>query len=202
MDAVIIMISGNDNCPQPQTIEHLKAIDINGLTNIIVCHNKLDLITKDEAIEHKKSLDSFFQNTNINNIIPISAQYGININYLLDELIKIKPRYSLITDPLKMSIVRTFKNCKPGSTPYQLTGGILGGSIISGKIIKNQIIEIRPGNIYYNKGIWSFQPIYTSVQSLQSDNTQLDEAFPGGLIGIRTTLDPTLTMSDKLVGVL
>ena len=35
---------------------------------------------------------------------------------------------------------------------------------------------------------------------MRSEDNQLDEAYPGGLIGIMTTLDPQYTMSNKLVG--
>ena len=94
----------------------------------------------------------------------------------------------------------TFKTCKPGSNIYQLKGGIIGGSIIRGKAIKNQIVEIRPGKITTNNGMIEVTPIYTTIIDLRSENNPLEEAYPGGLIGIMTTLDPQYTMSNKLVG--
>lgn len=202
MDIVLLVISSNDDCPQPQTVEHLMACQIMNIQDIIVCHNKLDLLTKEEAIKHKQSLDIFLSNTKIKKTIPISANSGININYLLDELSKIEINRHLDaqTNELRMSIVRTFKTCNPGSNAYQLKGGILGGSIIRGKAQKNQIVEIRPGKITKKNGIIEVTPIYTTIIDLRSEDNQLDEAYPGGLIGIMTTLDPQYTMSNKLVG--
>lgn len=202
MDIVLLVISSNDDCPQPQTIEHLIACQTMEIPNIIVCHNKIDLLSKEEAIQHKKSLDIFLSNTTIRKTIPISANSGINIHFLLDELSKIETNRYLDaqTSELRMSIVRTFKTCNPGSNAYQLKGGILGGSIIRGKATKNQIVEIRPGKITKNNGEIEVSPIYTTITDLRAENNQLEQAYPGGLIGIMTTLDPQYTMSNKLVG--
>ena len=202
MDIVLLVVAANDDCPQPQTVEHLLACQIMEIPNIIVCHNKLDLLSKEEAITHKKTVDHFLSNTTVYKTIPISANSGININFLLHELTKIETSKHLdaTTDQLRMSIVRTFKTCKPGSNIYQLKGGIMGGSIIRGKAIKNQIVEIRPGKITTNNGFIEVTPIYTTIIDLRSENNQLEEAYPGGLIGMMTTLDPQYTMSNKLVG--
>jgi translation elongation factor EF-1alpha len=40
MDAALLLIAGNETCPQPQTSEHLAAIEIMKLTNIIILQNK------------------------------------------------------------------------------------------------------------------------------------------------------------------
>lgn len=200
MDAVILVISANDTCPQKQTLEHLKVVELLGIDNIIVCHNKLDLITMEKAIIHKKSVDLFLSNTRVKNIIPISVQSEININYLLEELINIKPKTPHNFDILRMSIIRTFKNCLPGTEPQQLKGGILGGSIVSGELTKNQMVEIRPGIVYNNEQGTSIKPIITTIINIQSQNTHLENASSGGLIGLETTLDSVYTMSNKLVG--
>lgn len=49
MDAALLLISGNEPCPQPQTKEHLAAIDIMKLKHIAILQNKVDLIKEDEA---------------------------------------------------------------------------------------------------------------------------------------------------------
>jgi len=43
-------------------------------------------------------------------------------------------------------------------------------------------------------------PILTTVQDLKTGNARLDQAFPGGLIGVSTGLDPALARSDGLTG--
>ena len=45
-----------------------------------------------------------------------------------------------------------------------------------------------------------FRPVLSKVKSLQSDTRQLDFAFPGGLIGVGLTIDPSLTKNNGMVG--
>lgn len=43
MDAALLLIAGNESCPQPQTSEHLAAIEIMKLDHIIILQNKVCL---------------------------------------------------------------------------------------------------------------------------------------------------------------
>jgi len=62
-------------------------------------------------------------------------------------------------------------------------------------------IEIRPGVISKTaSGAVKCRPIKSLVRSLLAENNQLQYAVPGGLIGVGTQLDPTLTRADRLVG--
>ncbi len=49
-----------------------------------------------------------------------------------------------------------------------------------------------------DRGNWN--PLFTEVQSIVASGRFVDEATPGGLVGIATKLDPALTKSDALVG--
>jgi len=49
MDAALLLVAGNMPCPQPQTQEHLAAIDIMRLQHIVIIQNKLDIVTKTEG---------------------------------------------------------------------------------------------------------------------------------------------------------
>ena len=59
MDAALLLIAGNETCPQPQTSEHLAAVEIMKLENIIILQNKVDLIKEAQALEHHKSIVNF-----------------------------------------------------------------------------------------------------------------------------------------------
>lgn len=50
MDAALLLVAGNESCPQPQTSEHLAAVEIMKLKNIIILQNKIDLVKEDAAI--------------------------------------------------------------------------------------------------------------------------------------------------------
>jgi len=49
MDAALLLIAGNEACPQPQTSEHLAAVEIMRLANIIILQNKVDLVKPADA---------------------------------------------------------------------------------------------------------------------------------------------------------
>jgi predicted GTPase len=76
MDAALLLIAGNEPCPQPQTSEHLAAIEIMKLGHIIILQNKVDLMREDAAASHYESIRKFIRGTVADNapIIPISAQ--------------------------------------------------------------------------------------------------------------------------------
>jgi translation initiation factor 2 subunit 3 len=44
MDAALLLVAGNETCPQPQTSEHLAAVEIMKLKNILILQNKIDLV--------------------------------------------------------------------------------------------------------------------------------------------------------------
>lgn len=80
----------------------------------------------------------------------------------------------------------------PNSDAYDFMQGVL-------KV--NQFIEIRPGIVVKDEsGNMKCTPIYSRIVSLYAELNELQYAVPGGLIGVGTTMDPTLTRADKLVG--
>jgi translation initiation factor 2 subunit 3 len=204
MDTALLIIAGNEKCPQPQTLEHLAAIEIMKMKNLIILQNKVDLISKEKALKNfneikhlkkKKSLEKSI-------IIPISAQRKFNLDILVEILaknIKLPPRN--LTSSLNFIIVRSFDINKPGCLIENMEGGVVGGSLIKGIIILGQNIEIRPGILCkMKKGEVICFPIKTFVCSLNAEKNILQYAIPGGLIGIKTKIDPTLTRSDRLCG--
>ncbi len=84
MDAALLIIAGNMSCPQPQTSEHLAAVDIMQLNHIIIVQNKIDIIFKDESAAKKnyEEIKKFIAGTRAEKspIIPISAQLRYNID--------------------------------------------------------------------------------------------------------------------------
>ena len=50
MDAALLLVAGNQSYPQPQTREHLIAVDIMRLEHIIVLQNKIDIVMKDKPM--------------------------------------------------------------------------------------------------------------------------------------------------------
>ena len=65
MDAALLLIAGNMSCPQPQTKEHLAAVEIMNLDHILIVQNKIDIIFKDSQAANKnyEEIKKFVQDT-------------------------------------------------------------------------------------------------------------------------------------------
>ena len=61
MDGAILVIAANEPCPQPQTREHLAAIEAVGLKNLIVVQNKIDLVNREDALKNYDQIKSFIK---------------------------------------------------------------------------------------------------------------------------------------------
>ena len=200
MDGAILVIAANEKCPRPQTKEHLMALEIIGVDKIVIAQNKIDTVPKERILKNYQEIKEFIKGTIAENapIIPISAQQKVNIDALIEAIEETipTPERDLKSPPL-MHIARSFDVNKPGTKPENLIGGVVGGSLARGKLKVGDEIEIRPG-IKDEKDRW--QPIHTEVVSIMASGRFVEEATPGGLIGVSTKLDPALTKGDGLVG--
>jgi len=203
MDGAILVIAADERCPQPQTREHLAAIDIVGLENVIIVQNKIDIVTREDAIRHYNDIQKFVEGSVAENapIIPVSAQHDVNTDLLvqaMEEYLKTPERAA--TAASRMYIVRSFDVNVPGTSIDELKGGVVGGSIIQGSFEAGEEVEIRPGLPVREKNKVKMKGLFTEITSLHSGNTTVKQAMPGGLVGVGTLLDPSLTKSDGLVG--
>jgi translation initiation factor 2 subunit 3 len=207
MDAALLLVAGNMSCPQPQTSEHLTALEIMNLSRIIILQNKIDLIfaNEGEAKKNYQQIISFTKGTKAENspIVPISAQFKYNIDAVLEYICTYVPVpiRNLQASP-RFMVVRSFDANKPGCPIDSLTGGIAGGSILTGVLKVGDEIEIRPGIMTKNNetGETRYTPIFSVICSMNAENNPLLYAIPGGLIGIGLRVDPYLTKRDNLVG--
>ncbi|KAA0000774.1 MAG: translation initiation factor IF-2 subunit gamma [Thermoplasmata archaeon] len=203
MDGALLLIAANESCPQPQTEEHLMALDIVGAKNIVIVQNKIDLVNKEEAVKNYEEILAFIEGTCAENspIIPISAHHETNLDYLImaiEEYIPTPPRDK--SKPPLMYTARSFDVNKPGIKPEELKGGVIGGSLKQGVLRVGDNIEIRPGKKIEEHGKVRYEPIYTEIASIITGGEMVEEAGPGGLLGIGTYLDPSLTKADALAG--
>ncbi|KAF8970719.1 elongation factor Tu GTP binding domain-containing protein [Flammula alnicola] len=204
MDAALLLIAGNETCPQPQTSEHLAAVEIMKLENIIILQNKVDLIKEAQALEHQKSIVAFVKGTVAESspIVPISAQLKYNIDAVNEYIVKRIPIpvRDFLSDP-RLIVIRSFDVNKPGAEVDELKGGVAGGSILTGVLRIGLEVEIRPGIVTKDSaGRNKCKPIFSRIMSLHAENNLLSFAVPGGLIGVGTRIDPTLCRADRLVG--
>ncbi|XP_059317723.1 eukaryotic translation initiation factor 2 subunit gamma-like isoform X1 [Lycium ferocissimum] len=237
MDGALLLIAANESCPQPQTSEHLAAVEIMRLQHIIILQNKVDLVQENVAINQHEAIQKFIQGTVADGapVVPISAQLKYNIDVVCEYIVKKIPipERNFISPP-NMIVIRSFDVNKPGFEVDDIRGGVAGGSILKvffsfpaingmlppkislledvqdkllirffaqGVLKVNQLIEVRPGIVVKDEsGNIKCTPIYSRIVSLFAEQNELQFAVPGGLIGVGTTMDPTLTRADRLVG--
>ncbi len=201
-DGAILVIAANEDCPQPQTLEHLMVLQILGIDKIVVVQNKVDIVSPEKAKQNYEQIRAFLKGTKAENapIIPMAANYGINVNALLEavyETIPVPERNAEL--PVAMYVARSFDVNKPGSELTRLVGAVIGGSIMQGEVKIGDEIEISPGIIIDKKrGI--HKKLHTTVTDIRCAGEKLEKAGPGGLIALSTLLDPSLAKSDGLVG--
>jgi len=204
MDAALLLIAGNESCPQPQTSEHLAAVEIMKLQHIIILQNKIDLVKEAAAYDQHKQILKFVKGTVAENspIVPISAQLRYNIDVICEYICTFIPiPMRDFTSSPRLIVIRSFDVNKPGAEVESLTGGVAGGSIVKGVLKIGDEIEVRPGIVSKdNEGKVKCVPIFSRILSLFAEENDLKYAVPGGLIGVGTKIDPTLCRADRLVG--
>lgn len=203
MDGAVLLIAASEPCPQPQTKEHLMALSIVGIDKIVIAQNKIDLISREEAIEHYLQIKEFVKGTIAENppIVPISAQQSANLDVLIQSIEKTIPTPQRPFDETpRMYIARSFDVNKPGTHIRDLKGGVIGGSLRQGRLRGGDKLEIKPGRMVTTGSKEKWIPIETEITSIMVGGERVNEVTPGGLIGIGTKLDPNMTREDSLVG--
>lgn len=206
MDAALLLVAGNETCPQPQTSEHLAAVEIMRLEHILILQNKVDLVKPDAALAQQEQIRKFVAGTVADSapILPISAVLKYNIDAVCEYLVRkipLPPRD--FTSVPRLIVIRSFDVNRPGQDVSNLQGGVAGGSILQGVLRVGDEIEVRPGIVTKKEdeeGRMVCSPIYSRISSLYAESNDLQFAVPGGLIGVGTRIDPTLTRADRLVG--
>ena len=203
VDGAVLLIAANEECPQPQTKEHLTALEIVGIKNIVIVQNKIDLLTKEEVVENYKIIKEFLKGSIAENapIIPISALHSVNINRIFEAIEKTIPTPTRNLE--KKAVIftaRSFDVNKPGADISKLSGGVLGGAVKQGIFRKGDVIEIAPGRSVQERGKEKWIPIETTIRTIISGGAKIDEVIPGGSIAIETGLDPAIVKSDQLSG--
>ena len=201
MDGAMLLVAANAKVPQPQTKEHLLALQTLGIKQIVIVQNKVDLVSYENASSNYSEITKFVKGTKAASspIIPICAQSSLNIDALIgaiEENIE-TPTRDESKDTI-MHVLRSFDINKPGTKIKNLKGGAIGGSLIQGKFSVGDEIEITPGILNGKKK--SYESIQTEIVSLGTGAGNVDNVKPGGLVAIGTKLDPSLSRRDSLLG--
>jgi translation initiation factor 2 subunit 3 len=203
LDGALFVADARAPFPQPQDGEHLLAAKILGINKLVVVQNKIDLVSRDRAVKNYEEITNYLEREGFGEfpVVPVSAQHRLGIEPLLYALQEIVP--TQVRDPSKpsrMPVLRSFDVNVPGTPAKALKGAVIGGSITQGVLRVGDELEIVPGLARQKQGRTVYEPLHTWVTSLMAGGRRVEQAFPGGLTGVETTLDPSLGKSDGLVG--
>tara|TARA_Y100000310_G_C20652376_1_gene800139 strand:+ start:559 stop:1764 length:1206 start_codon:yes stop_codon:yes gene_type:complete len=199
IDAAILVVAANEGI-KPQTREHFTVLNAKKIKNLIIVQNKIDLVSKEEALENYNKLKEFVKGTFAEDapIIPVSTLQEININKIIEELAKIEiPERDVNAVPIFLA-ARSFDINKPGTEIKKLKGGVLGGVLKKGKLKVGDEIEIKPGLSVKKGNNQTYQTLKTKIVSLHKGSNSVKEVEPGASISIETALDPFTTKTDSL----
>ncbi len=212
VDGALLVTDVRKEPMQLQTTEHLAILSILDVKNIIVIQNKADLVGPERCVEHYELLKKELYGTAAENspIIPVSAQNNINIDVLRKSLLTmvlgILNSIEQDTDRQKkgvFQIIRSFDINKPGDGIINLKGGVLGGTVVGNAQYQiGDKVEIRPGVLHRDivTRTITCMPLRTEILSIFAESKSCVSTTIGGLYGIGTRLDPTLTIADSLSG--
>ena len=201
MDGSILVVAANEKVPQPQTREHLLALQVLGIQQIVIVQNKVDLTEYEKAQDNYEEIKNFVKGSIAEQapVIPVSAQHKLNIDALIEAIENsIKTPLRTNNAPAIMHVLRSFDINKPGIPIKQVKGGAIGGALVQGEFQVGDEIEIRPGFLEEKKS--KYEPINSTIATLGTGAGMVERVRPGGLVAIGTKLDPTFIKSDSLIG--
>lgn len=201
IDVALLVIAANEGI-KPQTREHLVALQAKNVKNIIIIQNKIDLVTREQALVNYKEIKEFVKGTVAENsvIIPVSAQQNINLDKIKEEITKVAiPKRDLESKPVFL-IARSFDINKPGTKIDSVHGGIIAGVLKQGTLKVGDEIEIKPGSYEKIANQFVYKTLKTRIVSIYRGNHSLQTATPGGSLALETELDNILTKADILAG--
>ena len=198
VSGAVLVIAANQKCPQPQTAEHLEALKIIGVKNLVVAQTKVDVVGEEKAKQNYAEIKEFLKANGFDGvrIIPVFSAQNININELIQDIGMFTPTGDETKKDPVMLAVRSFDVNKPGTKIKDLSGGVIGGALKAGKLSIGDDIVIYPG--VFVKNTW--KPVETKVVNIQSEFSEEKKVTSGLTVGVKTTLDPSLARKDNLAG--
>ena len=200
IDCNLFVISGSDDTfPQFQTIEYMNKASKLKFNDILIIHNKLDLIKKEKAIKNYDHIINIMKGSQYENktIIPVSGLNNINIDSVIRWLSIKKPsNLKFENNRIVFNIVKSYDLNNPQINIDELKGGCVFGILKEGIISVGDYIEIKPGFMIDGKP----KKLYAKVLEIYSEKNKLDYAIPGGMIEIHLDIDSYLTKNNRLSG--
>lgn len=202
---IVLLVVAADSGIMPQTIEHIKIIEMLGVKKGIVVLNKADLVDKEMLELAQLEIDEFLENTSLKNtpVIPVSSITGQGIDKLIEEISKIFPEIEEKKDTgqFRMYIDRIF-NVK--GIGFVVTGSVLDGEVETGKDLyllpgKNKKVKVR--NIQRHGDsvtkVVNGDRAALNLAGLKQDDYQRGMVLSNKVIEDTQMIDATFTLFDE-----
>lgn len=201
VDAALLVVAANEGI-RPQTKEHLIALQAKRVKNVIVVQNKIDLVSKEQAMKNYHEIVSLFKSVRKEEpiVIPVSAQQNVNIEKIYEKLCEIPIPKRDKEGKAIFIVARSFDINKPGTKPESLHGAVLGGTLKTGTLKVGDEIEIKPGITIKEANQIHYKTLKTKVKRLFRGSKEVKEITPGGSMSLETELDMALGKTDLLSG--
>ena len=124
IDAALFVIAATEPCPMPQTKEHLMLINALEIKNVIVVQTKVDIVGKEQATKHHTQIRNFIKGSSIEDaeIIPVMPNKNINVDAVLEAIVKMElPKRDTTSEPA-MYVARSFDVNRPGTEDIRAPG--------------------------------------------------------------------------------
>ncbi|EDR24885.1 eukaryotic translation initiation factor 2 subunit gamma, putative [Entamoeba dispar SAW760] len=198
MDGALLLVAGNKPCPQPQTSEHLAAVEFMKLKHMIILQNKIDLVkTKEDAQKNYQQIKEFVKGSIAENapIIPICAQLKYNMDVVCEYIchsipvpqrdFKVNPRMTIILAGIVGSLPPVFVELQ---IKFYLLARLLGvessdGEALVKPLVAGDILMINIGSTHTG----------CKVMALKDDMAQISLMKP-----VCTTVGGKIAMSRKV----
>ncbi len=200
IDAAILVVAANEGI-KPQTREHLMALQAKKIKHLIVVQNKIDLVDKENAEKNYQEIKALLKGKYDNaQIIPVSVQQEVNIDKIYEAIAELPiPERNIKGEPIFL-IARSFDINRPGASPENLHGAVLGGTLKQGILKVGNEIEIKPGRLVKEANQYHYVPLKTKIVKLFNGSKEVLGLQPGGSMSVETELDMSIGKNDALAG--
>ncbi len=201
---IVLLVVAADSGIMPQTVEHLKIIEMLGVKNGIVVLNKADLADEEMLELAELEIDEFLEDSSLKNapIVRVSSITGQGIEKLVAEISKLFPevKEKKDTDQFRMYIDRIF-NVK--GIGFVVTGSVLDGTLETGKdlyLLPGKSKKVKVRNIErhgetVNK-VFSGDRAALNLAGLKMDDYQRGMLLSDKVIKETQMIDATFTLFE------
>ncbi len=202
IDLVLFVVAANEGL-MPQSMEHLRIINLLGITKAIIVITKCDLVDKELLDLAEQEIIAEFSKTSLRNspTIKVSAKNNLNLDYLKDLIIKELNtlKGNTLNENFRMYPDRLFQVKGFGSV---ITGSVLSGQLSKGSHLyssNNKEFRVKRLEQYGNETdkIFKGQRTSLNLNGFEKDDYERGMSFTDMPVYKTALIDVELSLFDE-----